>query len=67
MCHTQDKEDEMSRLRGDSTGRGSSEEEDATSSDEEEGQGIAQSYTQSNWLVARRGTYVYTKPNSLRP
>lgn len=67
ICHTRGNEDEISRLRGDSTGRGSSEEEDATSSDEEEGQGIAHSYAHSKWLVARRGTYVYTKPNSLRP
>lgn len=67
LCHTRSKEDEMSRLRGDSTGRGSSEEEDVASSDEEERQGIAHSYNQSNWLVARRGTYVYTKPNHLQP
>lgn len=66
LCHTRSKEDEISRLRGDSTGRGSSEEEDAASSDEEEGQKVTHSYAQSSWLVTRRGTYVYPKSMHLQ-
>lgn len=73
LCHTRNGEDEISRLRGDSTGKSSSEEEEedlAPSSDEDEEEEI---YTQSSWLDTRMctwgktGTYVYPKPMHLRP
>ncbi|XP_035510289.1 pleckstrin homology domain-containing family F member 2-like [Morone saxatilis] len=73
LCH-KDKEDDTSRLRGDSTGKTSSEEEDvAASSDEEEEEEVIQSHTQSSWLDSRLRTwgntsiYVYPKPMHLRP
>ncbi|XP_041813246.1 pleckstrin homology domain-containing family F member 1 [Chelmon rostratus] len=45
LCHTRSEEGEIPRMRGDSTGKSSSEEEDVTpSSDEEEGEGKSQSW-----------------------
>ncbi|XP_070779492.1 pleckstrin homology domain-containing family F member 2-like [Enoplosus armatus] len=71
LCHTRGEEDEMSRLRGDSTGKNSSEEDEvAASSDEEE---MMQNYASSSWLNSQMGTwgetgiYSYPKPMHLRP
>ncbi|KAG8006431.1 Pleckstrin-like proteiny domain-containing family F member 1 [Nibea albiflora] len=71
LCH---KEDETSRLRGDSTGKNSSEEEDAAAlSDEGEGGDVNQGYPQSSWLDTQLGTwghsgiYDYPRPMHLRP
>ncbi|TKS91525.1 Pleckstrin -like proteiny domain-containing family F member 1 [Collichthys lucidus] len=70
-CHS---EDETSRVRGDSAGKSSSEEEDvaAISDEGERGEDI-QGYTQSSWLDTREGTwghtgiYSYPRPMHLRP
>lgn len=73
-CHTSSKEDEKSRLRGDSTGKTSSEEEDEEAlSDQEEGEEMIHPYAQSSWLDTQMGTwgqrdtYVYPRPMHLRP
>lgn len=74
LCHAGSEKDEMSRPRGDSTGKSSSEEEDGTaSSDEEEGEGMIQCCAQSSWadsqmyVWGQTGTYAYPKPMHLRP
>lgn len=70
-CHSEDK---TSRVRGDSAGKSSSEEEDvAALSDEGERGEEIQDYTQSSWLDTREGTwghtgiYSYPRPMHLRP
>ncbi|XP_044038306.1 pleckstrin homology domain-containing family F member 2-like [Siniperca chuatsi] len=74
LCHTRNEEDEISRLRGDSTGKNSSEEDDvAASSDEEEAKKMMQNNAYSSWLDSQMGTwgqmgtYVYPKPVHLQP
>ncbi|XP_049418043.1 pleckstrin homology domain-containing family F member 2-like [Epinephelus fuscoguttatus] len=74
FCHTRNKEDEMSRVRGDSTGKNSSEEDiEAASSDEEDTGEMSQTYTSSSWLDSQMGTwghvgtYVYPRPMNQRP
>lgn len=74
LCHTRNKEDELSRLRGDSAGKNSSEEDyEAASSDEEEGEEMMQKNGDSSWLNSRMGTwghtgtYVYPRPMNQRP
>ncbi|XP_074511631.1 pleckstrin homology domain-containing family F member 2-like [Sebastes fasciatus] len=74
LCHTRNKEDELSRLRGDSAGKNSSEEDyEAASSDEEEGEEMMQKHGDSSWLNSRMGTwghtgtYVYPRPMNQRP
>lgn len=74
LCHAANKEDEVTRQRGDSTGKSSSEEDDlAASSDEDEEVETVEQFTQSCWLDSnlgtwgRMGTYVYPKPMHLRP
>ncbi|XP_037647064.1 pleckstrin homology domain-containing family F member 2-like [Sebastes umbrosus] len=74
LCHTRNTEDELSRLRGDSTGKNSSEEDyEAASSDEEEGEEMMQKHGDSSWLNSRMGTwghtgtYVYPRPMNQRP
>lgn len=76
LCHTRNEDDEKSRLRGDSSGKTSSDEDEvAASSDEEErdeGEDMIQNYACSSWLDSRMGTwgqmgtYVYPRPISLQ-
>lgn len=74
ICNTNNKMDETSRLRGDSTGLESLEDERvAASSEEEEAEGIIEDFHRSNWLDSRTGTwgnehiYDYPRPMHLQP
>ncbi|KAF3700538.1 Pleckstrin -like proteiny domain-containing family F member 1 [Channa argus] len=76
LCHRRNKEEEMSRPRGDRAAKNSSEDDDLpVSSDEEEKEdGMAmQIYTPSKWLDSKMGTwgqtstYAYPIPMHLRP
>ncbi|XP_042361504.1 pleckstrin homology domain-containing family F member 2-like [Plectropomus leopardus] len=71
-CHKRTDDDEKSRVRGDSTGKNSSEEDCDAASSDEEGEEVKQIYTSSSWLDSRMGTwghmgYVYPRPMSQRP
>ena len=74
VCNSRNKIDEMSRLRGDSTGLESLENERvAASSEEEEVQGITEDFPQSSWLDSCTDSwgdehiYDYPIPMHLRP
>lgn len=73
LCHTANGENETSRLRGDSTGKNSSEEDDDLAESSDEDEEVETIQPQSCWLDSRLGTwermatYVYPKPMHLRP